>query len=86
MVYASRSVLCVHDYSLPLYAPMFINILFSSTRRLRLKSYEGTRAETIFLSAKRTSPFKSAGASVQSITGSRGVHISGSNTPCSEIV
>ena len=31
------------------------------------------------LSAKRTSPFKSAGASVQSITGSRGVRISGSN-------
>jgi hypothetical protein len=35
---------------------------------------DGTRAETIFrLSAKRTSPFKSAGASVQSITGNRGV-------------
>jgi hypothetical protein len=31
------------------------------------------------LSAKRTSPFKSAGASVQSTTGSRGVRISGSN-------
>ena len=31
------------------------------------------------LSAKRTSPFKSAGASVQSTTGSRVVHISGSN-------
>jgi len=30
-------------------------------------------------SAKRASPFKSAGASVQSITGSRGVRISGSN-------
>jgi len=40
----------------------------------------GTRAETRFrLSAKRTSPFKSAGASVQSTTGSRGVLISGSN-------
>ena len=36
--------------------------------------------ETRFrLSAKRTSPFKSAGASVQSTTGSRGVRISGSN-------
>ena len=47
--------------------------------RLRLK-YDGTCAETIFrLSAKRTSPFKSAGASVQSTTGSRGVRISGSN-------
>jgi hypothetical protein len=41
---------------------------------------DGTRAETIFrLSAKRTSLFKSAEASVQSTTGSRGVHISGSN-------
>ena len=41
---------------------------------------DGTRAETIFrLSAKRTSPLKSAGASVQSTAGSRGVRISGSN-------
>jgi hypothetical protein len=48
--------------------------------RLRLKC-GGTRAETRFrLSAKRTSPFKWAGASVQSTTGSsRGVHISGCN-------
>ena len=47
--------------------------------RLRLKC-DGTRAETRFrLSAKRTSPFKSAGASVQSTTGSRGVPIRGSN-------
>ena len=47
--------------------------------RLCLK-YDGTRAEIRFrLSAKRTSPFKSAGASVQSTTGSRGVRISGSN-------
>ena len=39
-----------------------------------------TRAETRFrLSAERTSQFKSAGASVQSTTGSRGVRISGSN-------
>ena len=46
--------------------------------RLRLKC-DGTRAETKFrLSAKRTSPFKSVGASVQSTTGSRGVRISGS--------
>jgi len=46
---------------------------------MRLKC-NGTRAETRFrLSAKRTSPFKSAGESVQSTTGSRGVHISGSN-------
>jgi hypothetical protein len=41
---------------------------------------DGTRAETILrLSAKRTSPFKSAGASVQATTSSRGVSISGSN-------
>ena len=47
--------------------------------RLHLKC-DGTRAETRFrLSAKRTSPFKSAGASVQSTAGSRGVRISGSN-------
>ena len=47
--------------------------------RLRLKC-DGTRAETRFcLLAKRISPFKSAGASVQSNTGSRGVRISGSN-------
>jgi hypothetical protein len=48
-------------------------------RRLRLKC-DGTRAETRFrLSAKRTSPFKSTGTSVQSTAGSRGVRISGSN-------
>jgi hypothetical protein len=47
--------------------------------RLRLKCYD-TRAETRFrLSAKWTSPFKSAGVSVQSTTGSRDVRISGSN-------
>jgi len=47
--------------------------------RTRLKC-DGARAETRFrLSAKRTSPFKSAGASVQSTTGSRGVRISGIN-------
>ena len=46
---------------------------------LRLKC-DGTRAETRFrLSAKRTSPFKSAGASVHSTTGSRSVRISSSN-------
>jgi len=51
----------------------------SNGGRLRLKC-DGTRAETRFrLPAKRTSPFKSAGASVQSTAGSRGVRISGSN-------
>jgi hypothetical protein len=44
---------------------------------------DGTRAETRFrLSVKRTSPFKSAGSSVQSTTGSRSVRISGSNAGC----
>ena len=47
--------------------------LTTSQDRNQLK-YSGTCAETRFrLSAKRTSPFKSAGASVQSTTGSRGV-------------
>ena len=50
-----------------------------SSYRLRLKC-DGGRAETRFrLSAKRTSPFNSAGASVQSTTGSRGVRINGSD-------
>jgi len=41
---------------------------------------DSTRAETRFrLTAKRTSPFKSPRASVQSTAGSRGVRISGSN-------
>jgi hypothetical protein len=41
---------------------------------------DGTQAETRFcLSAKRTSPFKSAGASVQSTAGSQGACISSSN-------
>jgi hypothetical protein len=43
---------------------------------LRLKC-DGTRAETRFrISAKRTSPFKSSGPSVQSTSGSRSVSIS----------
>ena len=47
--------------------------------RVRLK-FDGTCAETRFrLSPKRTSPFKSAGALVQSTAVSRGVRISGSN-------
>jgi len=47
--------------------------------RARLKC-DGTHAETGFgLSAKWMSPFKLAGGSVQSTTGSQGVRISGSN-------
>ena len=45
---------------------------------------DGTRAETRFrLSTKRTSPFKSAGASNQSTTGWRAVHISLHGLYCS---
>jgi len=52
------------------------SILDSSLRLI----CDGTRTETRFrLSGKRTRPFKSAGVSVQSTTGSRGVRISGSN-------
>ena len=48
-----------------------------SDGRARLKR-EGTCAETRFgLSEKRTSPFKSAGESVQSTAGGREVRISG---------
>jgi len=51
----------------------------SSGGRGKLKC-DDTHAETRFrLSAKRTSPYKSAGASVQSTTGSGGVGISDSN-------
>jgi len=51
----------------------------ASGSRLRLKC-DGTCAKNRFrLSAKRTSPFKSVGASVQSTASSRGVRIGGSN-------
>jgi len=54
-------------------------LLSASVGKGQLKC-DGTREETRFRpSAKRTSPFKSAGASVQSTTGSLGVRISGSN-------
>ena len=49
---------------------------------------DGTCAETRFgLSAKRTSPFKSAGVSVQSTAGSRRVRSSGRRLyrPCSDV-
>ena len=81
--------LIIPHYVVPGLGMSGTNLIYSSmclhgvhrnfTCRLRLKC-DGTRAETRFrLSAKRTSPFKSAGASVQSTTGSRGVRISGSN-------
>jgi hypothetical protein len=68
----------------------FINPLSLKLGTARLKR-DATRAETTFgLSAKRTSPFKLAGGSVQSTTGSRDLRISSSNgsmldTPCSEV-
>jgi hypothetical protein len=75
-------------YPMPtLFQKVFLNwnrkyrwrIIKHTAIRLHLKC-DGTRADTRSgLSAKRTSPFKSAGASVQSTPGSRGVRISGSN-------
>ena len=57
----------------------YVPLIASTIGRLRLKC-DGTRVETIFrLSARRTSPFKSAVASVQSTTDSWGVRISVSN-------
>ena len=51
----------------------------NNTARVKTEC-DGTRAETRFgLPAKRTSPFISAGVSVQSAAGSRVVRISGSN-------
>ena len=59
--------------------PYIARVLKTSHIRVRLKR-DGTCAETRFrLSPKRSSPFESAGASVQSTAGSRGVRISGSN-------
>jgi len=59
------------------YTGCFRSLRTNGRARLKL---DGTRAETRFgLSAKRTSPFKLAGVSVQSTTGSRRVRISGSN-------
>ena len=63
---------------------MFVSVTHTSwcwwqRSRQRLKC-DGTRAETKFrLSTKWTSPFKSAGASVQSTTDRRGVRISDTN-------
>jgi len=66
------------------------------TITVRLRTYQstarskrdGTRAETRFgLSAKRTSPYKSAEVSVKSTAGSRGVRISGQQLyrQCSDV-
>jgi len=67
------------DGSVLWWPPITMSYTVLMLGRLRLKC-DGTRVETRFrLSAKRTSPFKSARASVQSTTGSRGVRISGNN-------
>jgi hypothetical protein len=67
------------DSSSPFFIPIRPHDFEDTGRRLRLKC-DGTRAEIRFrLSVKRTSPFKSVGASVYSTTGNRGVRISGSN-------
>ena len=56
------------------------HICKQNSSRIARAERDGTRAETRFrLSPKRTNPFKSVGASVQSTTGSRGVRISSSN-------
>jgi len=77
------AVLFQNLYMSPIFLTMCrcgsVYCLFPLACRLRLKC-DGTRAETRFrLSAKRTSPFKSAGALVQSTTGSRVVRSSCSN-------
>jgi len=79
-----RKLLCIQVWYSVLYVDQYKQswrwkTAYTDAYRLRLKC-DGTRAETrIRPSAKRTSPFKSAGASLQSTTGSRGVRISGSN-------
>jgi hypothetical protein len=61
-------------------------VLNGNVCRLRLKG-DGTRAETTFrLSAKRTSPFKSAGASVDYWQPSCAHQRYNAGTPCSEVV
>jgi len=58
----------------PVNSPQDVAVVTARSKR------DGTRAETRFgLSAKWTSPFKLAGASVQSTAGSRGVRINSSN-------
>ena len=59
---------------------MIKNVYWFSCRVDCVLKCDGTREETTFLlPAKRTSTFKSAGASVQSTTGRRVVLMSGSN-------
>ena len=67
-------LVCWNDFIL------FLDCLNSDNEGIARAERDGTRAENRFrLSPKRTSPFKSLGASVQSTAGSRGVRISLSN-------
>ena len=76
-VFYAATIICPCWKFIP--PPIFCSPSHLFCGRLRLKC-DGTHAETRFrLWAKRTSPFKSARASVHSTTGSRGVRISGSN-------
>jgi hypothetical protein len=60
--------------------PTYAHLTYQTIQFLVYLKRDGTRAETRFhLSPKRTSPFKSAGASVQSTAGSLGVRIGFSN-------
>ena len=69
----------IHPLSSPIRATCPAHLILLIGCRMFLKR-DGTRAKTRFcISAKWTRPFKSAGALVQSTTGSRGVRISGSN-------
>jgi len=61
-------------------SPSGVTFQLESTTGIRSQlKCDGTHAETRFSLSEMASPFKSAGASVQSTTGSRGVRISGSN-------
>jgi hypothetical protein len=79
----SNWLLFRNNFVTPHVPPLLISAInpFHKKKNVRLHlKCDGTRAETSFrLPTKRTSPLKSTGASVQSITGSRGVRISGSN-------
>ena len=91
-------VLCL-QLTLRLLNPLYVNCVPQTLVRRSLYQYvfrfgwdgsklllkrDGTRAETrILLSTKRTSPFKSAGSSVQSTTGRRALHIGLQSLYCS---
>jgi len=75
-------------YNITLNSPTHFGPQRESDHSIARSKYDGTRAETRFvLPAKRTSPFKTAGVSVQSTAGSRVVRISGQQLyrPCSDV-